>query len=46
MVIEQHPPDHEGNYKAAGTLCANLEAPGGASEADPTLGSLGICTSF
>ena len=34
IVVEQHPPDPEGSYKAAGTLCANLEAPAGSSDAD------------
>ena len=34
MVIERQRPETEGSYKAAGTLCANLEAPAGTSDAD------------
>jgi tetratricopeptide (TPR) repeat protein len=34
LVVEHQPPDPEGSYKAAGTLCANLEAPAGSSDAD------------
>jgi hypothetical protein len=34
IVVEQHPPDPESRYKAAGTLCAHLEVPAGSSDAD------------
>jgi hypothetical protein len=34
LVVAQHPPDPEESYKAAGTLCANLEAPSGSSDAE------------
>jgi len=34
MVLDRQRPDTEGSYKAAGTLCAHLEARAGSSDAD------------